>query len=297
MLSEMSGRLVVVITLLVTTAAACTSAPPVASLSWLPGDTVAIAGAPRAGVAPLRALREAAKALQGPGDKPLPECWDRVTKPIAASYQIWGEVAGDSGGVLVQGRVDRARAEACIEEVFRVLHSSLEISRDGELTRFDSPFGRANVGWTPEWVVWHPNRERIEALLAASRERGTISPVLAGAIARVDRKAMHWSADTRDDSGFVTGVPSRSWTLAVDRSEARVSFEYASPADAKRAVAAVAAASTDDALPPELRALAREARPKVVDRFVEAQVDAKVMASEETLGALAAWVEKKRLAR
>jgi len=63
------------------------------------------------------------------------------------------------------------------------------ITVSGELTQFDSPFGRANVGWTPEWVVWHPNRERIEALLAASRERGSISPVLAGAIARVDRNA------------------------------------------------------------------------------------------------------------
>jgi hypothetical protein len=74
----------------------------------------------------------------------------------------------------------------------------------------------------------------------------------------------------------------------------RASFEYASPEDAKRAAAAVAAASTDPALPPELQALARAARPAVIDRFVGLQLDAKAVLDDRTMPALQTWLEKKR---
>ncbi len=289
--------------------------PPLESLSWLPPNTVAISGAPRDQVSLLKWLRDTPKTFPGMSAKPLPGCWDRVTKPIVASYQIWSGEPDDGAAVLVQGAVDRVRAELCIAETVRMLRASmstlpeashiprlsLKTSRTGAITRFDAQlFGRTYVGWTKSWVVWHPKRERVEELLAASRKQGTISPVLKSAIARADRSAVLWGADTRDYSSFFTAVANRSWTLAAAWAGSslvtRVSFEYASADDAKRAVAAVKAASTDTALPAELRALARDARPAVRDRFVDLQLDAMIMADDKTLPALQTWLEKKRAA-
>jgi hypothetical protein len=273
--------------------------PPVGSLGWLPADTVAISGAPRDQVSLLKWLRETAKTFPALRDKPLPGCWDRVTKRIVASYQIWTGAPGDEAAVLAQGPMDRARAESCIAETSRTAQLPLEMTRKGAVTQFDAePFGRTYVGWTPSWVVWHPQRERVEALLAALPKQSTISPALAAAIARVDRSAMLWGADTRDYSRIVTGVPNRSWTLVARTSGStivtRVAFEYASGDDARRAAAAVAAAGTDPKLPPELQALARSAQPTVRDRFVDVQLDAKLLVDERTLPALQSWLERKR---
>jgi hypothetical protein len=301
---------------LVTADAAPVPVPPgLESLSWLPPNTVAISGAPRDQVSLLKWLRATPKTFPGMAAKPLPGCWDRVTRPIIASYQVWRGEPDDEAAVLVQGAVDRVRAESCIAETVRMLRASvrtlpdsprnpglsLKTSRTGAITRFDAErFGRTYVGWTESWVVWHPKRERVEELLAASRNQGTISPVLKSAIARSDRSAVLWGADTRDYSSVFTDVPSRSWTLSIAWAGSslltRVSFEYASTDDAKRAAAAVTAASADTALPAELRALARDARPAVRDRFVDLQLDAMIMADDKTLPALQTWLEKKRAA-
>jgi len=284
--------------LLVTVAA---PPPPAGFLSWLPANTVAITGAPRDQVSQLKWLRETITPFLRAVEKAPPKCWDQVAKPIVASYQVWADAAGDEAAALVQGAVDRARAEACIAETFGLLGSPLQVTRAGAITQFDNDmFGRTYVGWTPSWVVWHPQRARVEELLAASRKPGSISPALAAAIARADRGGLLWAADTRDDSSLLTGVPSRSWTVATRRVGAtllvRASFEYASPEDAKRAAAAVAAAGTDAGLPPELQALARAARPAVVDRSVGLQLDAKAVLDDRTMAALQAWLEKKRAA-
>jgi hypothetical protein len=76
----------------------------------------------------------------------------------------------------------------------------------------------------------------------------------------------------------------------------RVTFEYASSDDAKQAAGAVTAASTDAALAPELRALARDAHPTIRDRFVDLQLDGKVMVDNATTAALQQWIEAKRAA-
>ena len=286
----------VIAAFLVTVAAA---PPPAGSLSWLPADTVAVSGAPRDQVSQLKWLRDTAKLFPALRDRPLPGCWDRVTRPIVASYQVWTGAPDDEAAVLAQGPVDRARAESCIAETSRTAQLPLQMTRTGAVTQFDAePFGRTYVGWTSSWVVWHPKRARVEALLAALRNQGTISPALAAGVARVDRSATLWGADTRDYSRPVTGVPSRSWTLAARAAGStivmRVSFEYASADDARRAAAAVAAARTDPQLPSDLQALAGAAQPSVRDRFVDLQLDAKVLFDERTLPALQSWLERKR---
>jgi hypothetical protein len=193
--------------LLVTVAA---PPPPAASLGWLPPNTVAITGAPRDQVSQLKATRDALKPFLRAVEKAPPKCWDQVAKPIVSSYQIWADTAGDEAAALVQGSVDRARAEACIAETFALLGSPLQMTRTGAVTQFDNEmFGRTFVGWSPTWVVWHPQRARVEALLAASRKPGSIAPALAAAIARADRGGLLLAADTRDDSSLLTGVPSR----------------------------------------------------------------------------------------
>jgi hypothetical protein len=288
--------------LMTAAAAPAPAPPPVASLAWLPANTAGIVGAPRDDVSMLKWLRQTATLFSDKRGKPLPECWDRVTKPIVASYQVLaGLEDNDGAAVLVQGRVDRTRAEACIVETLRTLPSPLRMSRTGAITQFDADlFGSTYVGWTPAWVVWHPKRERVEELLAAIAKERAIPPVLAAAIARVDRSATLWSADTRDYSSLFTSVPNRSWTLAASRAGSntlmRVSVEYAAADDAKRAAAALAAARADAALASELRALARDVRPTVRDRFVDLQLDGKFLTDTNTMSALQAWMEKKRAA-
>ena len=145
--------------------------PPLESLNWLPSNTVAISGAPRDQVSLLKWLRDTPKTFPGMGAKPLPACWDRVTKSIVASYQVWSGEPNDSAAVLVQGAVDRVRAESCITETVRMLRASvltlpdssqspgltLKTTRTGAVTKFDVElFGSNYVGWTESWVVWHP---------------------------------------------------------------------------------------------------------------------------------------------
>jgi len=72
-----------------------------------------------------------------------------------------------------------------------------------------------------------------------------------------------------------------------------VTFEFASAHDAKRAARAVSEVASDAALPEEIRALGRDARPTIKGRFVNLYVDRKFMDDVRTLNIMTAWMKKK----
>jgi hypothetical protein len=210
---------VLTVAALIVTPVATPALPSVDSLAWLPANTEQIVGARGDQVPALKAMRD--KPFPGTPDKKFPECWSRVTKPIVASYQVWGGVEDRESAMLAQGRIDRALAEACIEETMRLLERPVRMSRTGDITEFETErHGRGYVGWTASWVVWHSDRGRVEQLLGASRGKRSIFPVLAAAIARVDRSGT-WFAITQDYSDRFIGVPAGRQTRRPRRDGSR----------------------------------------------------------------------------
>jgi len=274
--------------------------PDVDSLSWLPGNTQKILGAPGDQEPFLKWLRTTPRYFPDALDTKLPDCWSLVTKPIVASYQVWGGKEDKDSALLVQGPVDRTLLESCLGETLRILRSTSRLSHAGAITEVESDrFGRAYLGWTPFWVVWNSNRARVEELIAASGGKRSMPPLLAAAVARVDRSGQMWFASTEDFSVMFSGVPSQSVIGAVGPGSGtlmRMTFEYESPANARRAARAVKAASNDIALDDEIRSLARDARPLLRGRFMDLQVDSGIINDPTMMKALQDWVERKKAA-
>jgi hypothetical protein len=107
-----------------------------------------------------------------------------------------------------------------------------------------------------------------------------------------------WFGTTQDYSALFLGIPSRSFSGSVDPTTSdpklRVTFEYPTADDANRAATAVTVAAANARLAPEVRALARDARPAAKDRFLGLEFSGKAMLGDSTIAALQAWIVKKK---
>jgi hypothetical protein len=299
--AKMGSVIAFIAGLLAATTTAAAAPPPVDALSWLPASTQSVTGAPGAGVSLLKWLRDTVQQYADTLGTEFPACWSSVTAPIVASYQIWGGGSDEEAAVLAQGQIDRAALEKCIDRTLRMGSSPRpRISRLGHITMVNAKgLGRMYIGWTPSWIVWHSHRARVRELLAATnRKKSTISPALESALRRVDRQASLWFGTTLDYSKLFLGVASLSVGGSVDTAAspptAGATFEYASTDDAKRAADAVTTAGGAAALAPELRAVARDARPIVKDRFLELKLDGQAIVNERAMAAFEAWLDQKR---
>jgi len=263
-------------------------------LGWLPTDTASVTGAPGARVPFLAALE---RTFEGPG-KRKPACWTKLATAAESSYQVWRAPPDRAAALVVRGRVDRAAVEACLSQSFRVLKARVRLTRQGPLTELVKDATNASwLGWSAGWLVWHPQRARVEELLAAL-EKGPARPApLAEPLRRVNPATELWIASTVDYTGRLLGVPSRSMVGWLARGEGGlvmpVAFEFKSPADAERAARALEARRQDPALPAVLRTALASTKVTRQLHFLTFDLDPAVWMTPETMEAVGALIGEK----
>jgi hypothetical protein len=280
-----SGHLAALALLLAASPAAAGGAEEL--LGWLPTDTVSVTGAPGARAPLLSWLNSSFQVVE----KKPPACWVKLTAAIEGSFQVWTASPRPSEALLVRGTIDRAAAERCMTESFRLLEAPTKLTRRETLTRMESQrAGEAWLGWSRGWIVWSPDRARVEQLLAALGAKNSEPTPLAKALRRVNLGAELWMASTVDFTQRMLGVPSRSMVgwLAKDASglSMPVALEFGSEAEAERAAAALAKLGSDGSLSIPLREAIGRIKSRRQRHFVTVELDPAVWMKPEIMGAL-----------
>jgi hypothetical protein len=232
------------------------------------------------------------RTFEGMG-KRRPACWSKLAAAAESSYQIWRAPPDRSAVLLVYGSVDRAATEACLTQSLRVLGRPARLSRQGALTQLaDAGW----LGWSAGWLIWHPERPRVEAVLAALEAKPAKPPPIAGPLRRVNPATELWMASTVDHTSRLLGVPSLSTVGWLARGEGGLvmpmAFEFKSPADAERAVKALEAKKKDDTLPAALRAALGQTKVTRQLHFVTLDLDPAVWMTPDTMEAVGRLIDQ-----
>jgi hypothetical protein len=223
--------------------------------------------------------------------KRRPACWAKLAASALGSYQVWRAPPDRTAALLVHGRLDRAAAEACFTQSVRALGGRVRLGRHEALTELVKDAESASwLGWSSEWLIWHPDRARVEELLA-SLDAGPAKPSpLAEPLRRVNPATELWIASIVDYTGRLLGVSSRSmvgWLVKTDSGLVMpVAFEFKSPADAERAAKAVEAKRQDQTLPAVLRTALASTKVSRQLHFLTFDLDPAVWMTPETMEAV-----------
>jgi hypothetical protein len=187
----------------------------------------------------LHYLRE----LQG-----LPACVDQQLATVDGYFQA--VTIGAPSLIVFRGKLDRIKVDACIAEVLAKLPFGATMKHDGALTVLAGKTKSSYLGWSDDGSVFYGNKDQIDEALA-HKTKLTSNKELMALVKRIDRSAAMWLVTAWDYTGKLLGVPSKGFIFdgKIQKQGAEVTapftIVFASPADAKRAAAAIAAAAKD----------------------------------------------------
>jgi hypothetical protein len=185
-----------------------------------------------------------------PGGRPA--CLERVLSSYAGYYQTHS-LHGDPSLIALLGMLDRDPAEACLQEIAARLVPSAKLERDGALTTFTTGKPVGYLGWAADGsVYWSPDRAMVAEAVAQTTSIRSNPDVMA-LVAGTDHTKPTWFVLSADATSKLIGVPSTGVRFATDLLAGNVKFtaatapripltlDFASPADARRAIAALRA--------------------------------------------------------
>jgi hypothetical protein len=225
-----------------------------------------------------------------------------VLSSVEGYYQAQ-PLGGEPSLIAVFGFLDRDPAEACLLEVAARLVPGARLERDGALTRLITRETVGYLGWASDGsVYWNVDRAVVADAVAQKTTITSNADVMA-LLARVDRKKSAWFVVAADATSKLIGVPSTGVVFSTDlfASEQKytaetaprlpLTIEFASPADAQRAMAALHAPhpSLSRALAAQLEKLA----PVMRGRDLEIDL-APVFTRPELLDEMRAAIERIR---
>jgi hypothetical protein len=261
-----------------------------ARLAWLPADTRSVSGAPP-GASPFLAF-----VAQTMGHE-RPPCWSSQMATLDDTFQVW-RARGDQSAFVIHGRLDRAALEACMADALAVLGRSLpgmrlepRLRRDGAVTEVSTIDGHsAYVAWGPTFAIWHEDRARAEALLAAVGSKRKPIP-LDRVIARVEASGLSWSATVEDLTRHFLGIPSQGATFGLltfgpGRSTLGGAVLFGSAKEATRAERAFKAQATSASRSAEIRSFLASVETRVAGSELGFTIDGARLADPALVAAL-----------
>jgi hypothetical protein len=174
---------------------------------------------------------------------------------------------------LFVGTLPRADVEACLKAVATTVGVELTAKQDGPTTQFTAPGGKTFcLGWTTDGnVAMHDTCDGVREAMAHPTTIATNKTLMA-LLQRTDTTRSMWMAAEMDVTTYPLGVPSQGFFLAIDmrgpgtpidpNTKVPLTFVFASPADATRAVTAFGKAASDPRFSPKLQATLAEMAPK-----------------------------------
>jgi hypothetical protein len=259
----------------------------VSDLAWLPAETVTVVGGPPAS-SPMSAF---VSQLVHQSERP-PRCFDYLFQQFDLVLQLWNGAFVESSPVVARGRVEREMFERCAEGVITIFGFKPTLQHDGALTQISSDKTKAAyVGFAPGWVVWHEDRARVLAILAALGKRNS-HPNLDTLLKQVDPTAPVWAASVKDYTSPFLGIESLGLYGTVDTKGKRAptTIVFAKARDANRAAARIVERAHDAFVEPALRAALTSAGAKA--RGLTITLDVAPFMKPEAMSALEAWVKR-----
>jgi hypothetical protein len=172
---------------------------------------------------------------------------------------------------LFIGTLPRADVEACIKAVASKIGVDLTVKPDGATTQFTAPGGKTFcLGWTSDGnVAMHDTCDGVREAMTHTTTIATNKTLMA-LLQRTDTTRSMWMAAEMDVTSLPLGVPSQGFFLAVDmprppidpNTKVPLTFVFASPADAARAVTAFGKAASDPRFSQDLQGALAQMSPK-----------------------------------
>jgi hypothetical protein len=164
---------------------------------------------------------------------------------------------GSPSVLLFRGAYDRDALEACLVQLGDLMGKQAKPKRDGRITELVTATATLVLGFVDGGVVIDRRREVVDEVLTG-KTHATDNAALMALVARTDRSQPVWMAGTLDYTSRLLGVPSRGFFLATEMKPKQphpiiVTVVFATPADAQRAAAKVAAVATDPRFSPALQ--------------------------------------------